>query len=142
MSLLRRIGALFSDWTVIRNRPTAIESAVISAVCIALAVGIWYIVTAGPVEERIVNPITLPSLADTLHSFHRLWFDRELARGTVASLGRVLGGFLLAVSIAVPLRGVRGFLLALELVYATALNLWPQYPYRRAHTAHAHVVWP
>ncbi|MCC6155117.1 MAG: hypothetical protein IT367_15225, partial [Candidatus Hydrogenedentes bacterium] len=114
MSLLRRIGALFSDWTVIRNRPTAIESAVISAVCIALAVGIWYIVTAGPVEERIVNPITLPSLADTLHSFHRLWFDRELARGTVASLGRVLGGFLLAVSIAVPLGVCAGSFLRLN----------------------------
>ena len=85
-----------------------------SAACIALALLIWYIVTAGPVEERIVDPITLPSLADTVHSFPKLWFERALARGAIASLGRVLGGFILAAAIAVPLGICAGSFLRLN----------------------------
>ncbi|MCC6154704.1 MAG: ABC transporter permease subunit [Candidatus Hydrogenedentes bacterium] len=114
MKLVRRFLALFSEWTIIRNRPSALESPIMSAVCITLALLIWYIVTAGPVEERIVDPITLPSLADTIQSFPRLWFERALARGAIASLGRVLGGFVLAAAIAVPLGICAGSFLRLN----------------------------
>jgi ABC-type nitrate/sulfonate/bicarbonate transport system permease component len=83
-------------------------------VCIALAFTIWFIVTAGPVEQRIVNPITLPSLVETVKSMPRLWFERALARGAAASLGRVLGGFVLAASVAVPLGVCAGSFLRLN----------------------------
>ncbi len=114
MKVLGRISALFSEWAIIRNRPSAAQSAAMSAVCIGLAFIIWYIVTAGPVEQRIVDPITLPSLGDTIHSLPRLWFERALARGAAASLGRVLGGFVLAASIAVPLGVCAGAFLRLN----------------------------
>lgn len=114
MKFVRRFLVLLSEWTIIRNRPSALESALMSAVCIALAFLIWYIVTAGPVEERIVDPITLPSLHDTVNSFPRLWFERALARGALASLGRVLGGFVLAAAIAVPLGICAGSFLRLN----------------------------
>jgi ABC-type nitrate/sulfonate/bicarbonate transport system permease component len=114
MKSVRRILALFSDWTVIRNRPSAFGSAATSATCIALALIIWYVVTAGPVEQRIVDPITLPSLGDTIQSMPRLWFERALARGAAASLGRVLGGFLLAAGVAVPLGVCAGSFLRLN----------------------------
>ncbi|MBM3289845.1 MAG: ABC transporter permease subunit [Candidatus Hydrogenedentes bacterium] len=114
MNIVRRMRALVAEWTVIRNRPSAIESAVMSAVCIALALGIWFVATAGPVEQRIVDPVTLPSLADTVRSMPQLWFERALARGAAASLGRVLGGFALAAAIAVPLGVCAGSFLRLN----------------------------
>lgn len=100
-------------WSVIRDRPGALESAIVSLVCIGLALLLWYLLTRGPVEERVVDPITLPSLADTIASFPRLWFDRAVARGALWSLGRVVGGFGLAIAIAVPLGVLSGAFLRL-----------------------------
>ena len=71
----------------------------------ALGIGIvlllWWFVTRG--EERIIDAYTLPSLGETFASFPELWTDRALMRSAFASLSRVLGGFLLAAVIGVPL---------------------------------------
>src|SRR5690554_5805246 len=85
-----------------------------SLLCVLLAVGLWYVLTAGPAEERIVDRITVPSVAETVRSFPSLWFDRAVARSAMWSLGRVLGGFLLAAAIAVPLGVVAGSFLRLN----------------------------
>jgi ABC-type nitrate/sulfonate/bicarbonate transport system permease component len=114
MDILKRFLALFSDWTVIRSRPTKAESAVVSVVCIGLTFLVWYIVTAGPVEQRMINPYILPSLADMFRTWNVLWFDRELTLSAVASLRRVLSGFALAAAIAIPLGICAGSFLRLN----------------------------
>lgn len=114
MNVLRRVRALISEWAVIRSRPSALESALISVTCIALVLLVWYVATAGPVESRVVDPYTLPSLSETYGTLDTLWFDRALARSAIASLSRVLGGFVLAAAIAVPLGVCAGSFLRLN----------------------------
>lgn len=94
----------FKRWVTIRERPGMLESALASFLCILLVLAVWYVLTAGEhVEDRIIDPITLPSVGDTLDKFPGLWFDRAVARSAAWSLGRVLGGFALAAAIGVPL---------------------------------------
>lgn len=90
-------------WTTIRDRPDAMESLVAGLFAIILCLLVWHLITLGPPEERLIDNLTLPSLGETIDSFHSLWFDRELARSAVWSLGRVLGGFMLAAAIGIPL---------------------------------------
>lgn len=63
----------------------------------------WFFVTTGAAEERLISPTILPSPLEVLRSFPALWFDRALARNLLISLGRVVGGFGLAVAVAFPL---------------------------------------
>ena len=69
---------------------------------IALLLG-WIWLTTGSAENRMVSPLILPSPLEVVRSFHSLWFEAELSRSIVASGGRVLGGFLVAVVVALPL---------------------------------------
>jgi len=73
--------------------------------CIATVLGIWWFVTRGVPEERIVRYTSLPSPAETLNrdQFQRLWFDYALTRNLIASLRRVVLGFALAAAIGIPL---------------------------------------
>ena len=71
--------------------------------CLALSLGLWWLVTSGPAEERLISPIALPSPGETFGSFHSLWFERALTRNLVITLKRVLLGFSLAVVVGVPL---------------------------------------
>ena len=101
-------------WVTIRDRPSAAGSAVASLACVGLILALWQFLTRGPVEQRIVNPYTLPSPGEVLGSFHSLWYDRYVSRGAAASLGRVFGGFLLSAAVAVPLGVVAGAFLRLQ----------------------------
>ena len=108
------VSRYFRRWVVVRDQPSAVESACASFLCIAIAALLWYAVTAGPIEQRLIGPATLPSVGDTARSFHSLWFDRAVARGAIWSLARVLGGFVLAAAVAVPLGVVAGSFLRLN----------------------------
>ncbi len=101
-------------WAILRDRPGALESVAISFLCIAVVFLLWWLLTAGPVEKRVIDPITLPSVSETLRSFPKLWFDRALARSAMWSLARVLGGFALAGAVAVPLGVLAGVFLRLQ----------------------------
>lgn len=91
-------------WLTIRDRPGQLSRLALGIICIAVVLGIWFFLTVGErPEDRIVGPVTLPSISETVSSFPALWFDRALARSAFTSLARVLGGFLLAASIAVPI---------------------------------------
>jgi ABC-type nitrate/sulfonate/bicarbonate transport system permease component len=91
-------------WITIRDVPTEWEKFAFGFSCILFVFLIWGFLTAGEtIEERIISPYVLPSLGETAESFPSLWFDRALARSIFWSLARVLGGFLLAAAIAVPL---------------------------------------
>jgi ABC-type nitrate/sulfonate/bicarbonate transport system permease component len=72
------------------------------ALCIVLCIGVWWFVTRGESEERILSYTILPSPGETLASFSSLWFDRALTRNLVATLWRVLLGFGLAAVIGIP----------------------------------------
>ena len=75
--------------------------------CVALCLGLWWFVTRGEAEQRILGPTVLPSPRETFATFPDLWFDRELTRNVWASLRRVALGFGLATLIGVPF-GVLG----------------------------------
>jgi ABC-type nitrate/sulfonate/bicarbonate transport system permease component len=110
----RKVGQYLRRWVTIRDRPSWMEEVGASCLCIVLALLGWYFLTAGKPEERIIDPITLPSLGEAFSKFHSLWFDRAVARGALWSLGRVLGGFALAIAIAVPLGVSAGSFLRLN----------------------------
>lgn len=96
-------------WITIRDVPTDWEKFAFGFSCIVLIILAWGILTAGETpEQRIIGPYVLPSIGETAESFRSLWFDRALARSIFWSLARVLGGFLLAAAIAVPLGVVAG----------------------------------
>ncbi len=78
----------------------------LGALCIAVVFGIWHFLTRGEVEERILSPVVLPSVAETFDkekSIHRLFVERDLRGNLLASLRRVATGFGLAAAIGVPL---------------------------------------
>jgi ABC-type nitrate/sulfonate/bicarbonate transport system permease component len=75
----------------------------LGVLCILLAFAAWFVVTAGVAEERIVSPSTLPSPLEVVTSLQGLITDGQLGLAILASLRRVLSGFLLAVVIGVPL---------------------------------------
>ena len=70
--------------------------------CLLVGFIVWWGLTLGSPEERLVAPGVLPSPAETFSSFHSLWFDRALTRNTFASLQRVVLGFGLAALVGVP----------------------------------------
>ena len=79
------------------------QAAALGVLCLVLCAGVWWWLTRGAVEDRLLSPSILPSPAATLGDFKSLWFDRELTRNTYASLRRVALGFGLAVLVGVPL---------------------------------------
>jgi NitT/TauT family transport system permease protein len=102
---LRRALAQF----VTLRKPTPQWQAILlGLVCIALSFGVWWLLTRGPAEQRVVSPIALPSPAETFDSFSSLWFDRALTRNLLITLKRVVAGFALAVAIGVPLGVLAG----------------------------------
>ena len=92
----------------IRDAPSYAEGLGFGAVCVGLVLLLWWALTRGEGEARMVDAYTLPSPGDTFASFRSLWFERELSLGAVTSLARVAGGFLLAAAIGVPLGVIAG----------------------------------
>jgi NitT/TauT family transport system permease protein len=79
------------------------QSVLFAVIFIGLAAALWFAVTRGAGEERIVQPSVLPSPEETFGSLPELWFERELSRNIWASLKRVGLGFLLAAAVGIPL---------------------------------------
>ena len=77
----------------------------VSARCgrLALLLLVWWLVTIGPVETRLVSPVVLPSPAEVFGSFGSLLNERALVQSIAATLKRVLLGFGLAILVGVPL---------------------------------------
>ena len=102
---------MFHTWwkrlRTIRDAPSYAEGLAFGASCIGLVLFVWWLLTVGEGDARWVDAYTLPSPRETFATFPELW-KRELSRSIVISLARVLGGFLLAASIGVPLGVVAG----------------------------------
>lgn len=73
--------------------------------CLAAVFGLWWVLTRGVPEERWLKYSTLPSPAETFdrEQLHDLWFGNALTRNLLASLQRVVFGFVLAAAIGIPL---------------------------------------
>ncbi|MFD0892990.1 ABC transporter permease subunit [Luteolibacter ambystomatis] len=93
---LKRFGTL-------RDEPSLLEGSLLGVAMIGLVFFVWWILTRGESDARILDPYTLPSIKETFSTFPSLWFERGLSISAMVSLGRVLAGFLIAAAIAVPL---------------------------------------
>jgi ABC-type nitrate/sulfonate/bicarbonate transport system permease component len=87
----------------LRRAPSLLAGKGLGALCIALALIAWAVATHGPAEERVVSPTLLPAPLEVLASFPGLAADGALVDAVLATLRRVLAGFLLAVALGVPL---------------------------------------
>lgn len=92
----------------IRDAPGWLEGALWGAGSLLLVLLVWCFLTLGEGDWRILDAYTLPSPVETFRSIPDLWFKRELSISAVTSLARVLGGFILATAVAVPLGVISG----------------------------------
>ncbi len=74
-----------------------------SFLSVVVCITLWWWLTRGEGEERILGYTTLPSPKETFASFPSLWFDRELTRNTLVTLRRLSLGFGLAALVGIPL---------------------------------------
>src|SRR5262245_36909951 len=92
----------FGDLLAIRKDAPLWQVVLFSLLCMAACYGLWWLLTRGAPEERIISYSVLPSPAETFASFHSLWFDRGLTRNTLVTLRRLTLGFGLAAAIGIP----------------------------------------
>src|SRR5262245_57360073 len=93
-----------ADWFTLRKTGPLWESFLLGALCIALCFGVWWIVTYGDNEKRIVSPITLPSPAETFARAPELFQDPiDIVANTLVTLRRLALGFSLALVVGIPL---------------------------------------
>jgi NitT/TauT family transport system permease protein len=86
------------------------QEVLLGALCLALCFGVWWYLTRGPEEERILSSIatSIYSPKETFAELSNLWFERGLTRNILVTLKRVTLGFGLAALIGVPLGVVCG----------------------------------
>lgn len=89
-------------WRTLRSDPPAYLRMALGLALIGLIFGLWWFVTHGPVVERIVSPVRLPSPGEVFGSFSRL-LARDLIDHVIASLQRVFLGVGLAAIVGIGL---------------------------------------
>jgi ABC-type nitrate/sulfonate/bicarbonate transport system permease component len=94
---------LFRNVSTLRREIPLWGAVLLAVLSIALVFSLWWLVTRGESDERILPPYKLPSPQETFESFPSLWFERELTRNTLTTLRRVVLGFGLAVLVGLPL---------------------------------------
>ena len=86
----------------IRGRVPEKSAIILGILPIIALVAIWWFGTYGPVEERAISPVILPSPAEVVRSVPDL-FRRDLLHHLLASLERIGLGYLVALVIILPL---------------------------------------
>jgi len=86
----------------IRESLSKKERVVLGVIPILLLLLVWFFITNGEPEERIVTPLILPSPVEVVRSFKSLWFDAGLSRSVLASGLRVIAGFGVSLLFAFP----------------------------------------
>jgi NitT/TauT family transport system permease protein len=103
----RRIARHFGEFFNLRGEAPLWQRVLLGLTCVAVCVGVWWYVTRGEREERIVPYYTLPSPGETLRSLPELWKQppdgRDLPLHTYVTLRRLVLGFGLAALVGVPL---------------------------------------
>ncbi len=98
------MGGVADRWIALRRELPAWQAVVMGLAGILACLALWWFVTRGAPEERIISPSKgLSSPAETFASFHALWFERALTRNLLTTLRRLGLGFGLAALVGVPL---------------------------------------
>jgi ABC-type nitrate/sulfonate/bicarbonate transport system permease component len=93
---------MMPDWILgIRTRVPRPVALALGALPIALLLGLWWLVTRGPAEERAISPTILPNPAEVIRSIPDL-FRRDLLHHALASLQRIGLGYLMALAVVLP----------------------------------------
>ena len=92
----------------LRIAPPPLMRRLVGAAAVGALVLVWWAITAGSVENRLVSPIILPSPAEVIRSFPSLLNDRALVQSIAATLKRVIIGFGLATLVGVPVGIIAG----------------------------------
>ena len=87
----------------VRHRLDYTKGLGITAAFVMLLIFVWWLLTRGTVEHRVVQPLILPGPIEVLKAFKPLHFEQGLVLSAFSSWLRVTTGFLLAVLVAVPL---------------------------------------
>ncbi len=86
----------------IRGKVPHLERLALGIVLPAMVLALWFILTLGAPEARILSPVILPSPFEILGQIKSLWFEAELSRSAVMSFIRVMEGFWIGWAIALP----------------------------------------
>jgi ABC-type nitrate/sulfonate/bicarbonate transport system permease component len=81
---------------------------VLGLAAVVLVLALWWLLTLGQAEDRLISPVILPSPEDVVRSFPALLQERALVQSIAATLKRVFVGFGLAVIVGVPLGIIAG----------------------------------
>jgi NitT/TauT family transport system permease protein len=92
----------------LRIAPPPMARRLVGAAAVGAIVLVWWAITAGAVENRLVSPIILPSPAEVIRSFPTLLNERALVQSIAATLKRVIIGFGLATLVGVPVGIIAG----------------------------------
>ena len=106
------LAAWWRRLRTLRDEPSFVEGSLFSVGCILFVGLVWWFLTRGEGDARLISAYALPAPADTFRSFPALW-QRGLSLSALTSLGRVLGGFIVAIALAVPLGLLAGSYLRL-----------------------------
>lgn len=90
-------------WTGIRTPVSTGLKIILGIIPVFLIFLIWWLLTAGEAESRVISPVILPSPFEVAMSFKTLWFEAELVRSLIASTWRIVLGFLCGVLVSLPL---------------------------------------
>jgi NitT/TauT family transport system permease protein len=104
-----QIPKVDGPWFTLRREVPRWQSVLMGAVCLCACFTIWWYLTKGEAEERII-PYSkgLASPAETFQSFPDLWFRRALTRNLLTTLRRLALGFGLAAAVGVPVGVLSG----------------------------------
>lgn len=98
LTLVVRFGRLY-----VRSELPSAKALGLTSLFVGVVLAVWWFITRGDADHRIVQPLILPSPLEVLKSFGPLHFEQGLVRSIFTSWLRVTGGFTLAAIIAVPL---------------------------------------
>jgi NitT/TauT family transport system permease protein len=91
-------------WFALRRELPAWQAVLMGLAGVIACFALWWFVTRGEPEERIIPPSKgLSNPAETFATLRSLWFDRALTRNLFTTLRRLTLGFGLAALVGVPL---------------------------------------
>lgn len=105
-------------WRLAEDIPKPLNTALVIT-SIGLPLLLWWLVTT----IGNIDPKFLPSPAQVLDAFGRLWSTRELLKDTVASLWRVGVGFTLAALLSIPVGVLMGSFLSIRALFEPLFGL-------------------
>jgi ABC-type nitrate/sulfonate/bicarbonate transport system permease component len=97
-------GGVADRWIALRRELPTWQVVVMSLAGVLACLALWWYVTKGDPEVRIISPMKgLSNPYETFATFPSLWFDRALTRNLLTTLRRLTLGFGLAALVGVPL---------------------------------------